>query len=442
MDRAIFTSHSDWPEVEEILKKIQSQGFKAVLVGGCVRDALIEGKRALPSDLDIATDATPEDIQGLFDRVEMVGKSFGVCMVVINKKSFEVSTFREDSLKSDGRHPESVKYTTIDKDVHRRDFTVNAIYYDPLNDQLIDLVGGVADVKSKILKAVGPPEIRFQEDFLRILRGLRFSAILEFAIEPKTFEAMKQNVSGLKTISMERVKMEFDAVLGRSGSPRNFRKIFFENARELGVMAMYFDMTDYNLSVETNEVTPRLIPQAWQDFIKRADKASWNYLHGWMHFYLYRYRFWRQKTGSPVEAEARLKMEMERMKLTNAEREHIWSTISNGPLWVSADQIQLEDLFVWGRQKEKGSVEFWRTEILAFGKSADHFEKWDRYMKDYFEAGQLPQPLVKGDDLIKMGISSGPEMKTYLESAHKRQFLEKIADKKVLLQHIQKLINK
>ncbi|MBY0314523.1 MAG: CCA tRNA nucleotidyltransferase [Bdellovibrionales bacterium] len=441
MDRAIFTSHSDWPEVEEILKKIQSQGFKAVLVGGCVRDALIEGKRASSGDLDIATDATPEDIQALFDRVEMVGKSFGVSMVVINKKSFEVSTFREDSQKSDGRHPESVKYTTIDKDVYRRDFTVNAIYYDPLNDQLMDFVGGVEDVQNKILKAVGDPDVRFKEDYLRILRGLRFSAILEFAIEPKTFEAMKNNVPGLSSISMERVKMEFDSVLGRSGSPRNFRKLFFESARDLGVMAMYFDMTDYNLSIDNNEVTPKSIPQAWQDFIKRADKANWNYLQGWMHLYLYRYRFWRQKTGSPGEAEVRLKTEMDLMKLANSEKEQIWATIKSGALWVKADQIQLEDLFVWGRQKEKGSVDFWRTEVLAFGKTAAHFEKLDHYFKEYFEAGQLPQPLVKGDDLIKMGVSSGPEMKTYLEAAHKKQFLEKITDKKILLQHIQKLIN-
>lgn len=203
-------SHPHWPALEKIYHTLVENGHKAYLAGGCVRDALL-GQQA--NDLDLATDATPEAIEQIFPKTVAVGKAFGVMLVVEDGVSFEVATFRSDGSYKDGRHPENVVFTTPEEDARRRDFTVNALFYDLNQGRVLDFVGGLNDLDDRKIKAVGNPEERFKEDHLRLLRAVRFSAQLGFEIESKTLAAVKGLASQVKTVSAERVHEEIYKLL-------------------------------------------------------------------------------------------------------------------------------------------------------------------------------------------------------------------------------------
>ncbi|HEY8270139.1 MAG TPA: CCA tRNA nucleotidyltransferase [Pseudobdellovibrionaceae bacterium] len=208
-------SHPHWPALEKVYHILVENGHKAYLAGGCVRDALL-GLQA--NDLDLATDATPETIEKIFPKTVAVGKSFGVMLVVQEGITFEVATFRSDGLYADGRHPEVVVYTTPQEDALRRDFTVNALFYDIGQGRVLDYVGGLKDLVDKKIQAVGNPEERFKEDHLRLLRAVRFAAQLGFEIESETFSAVKRLATLVKTVSAERVHEEMFKLLKAKNS--------------------------------------------------------------------------------------------------------------------------------------------------------------------------------------------------------------------------------
>ena len=177
-------------EALQIVHRLVDSGFRAVFAGGCVRDRILGIE---PKDYDIATDARPEVVQKLFDRTVAVGAKFGVIGVVLNDdKPIEVATFRADAEYTDGRRPSSVRFGAIEEDAIRRDFTINGMFYDPIADRLIDLVGGMRDLRAGIIRAIGNPYDRFEEDHLRILRAARFAARMNFTIDPATWAAMKR----------------------------------------------------------------------------------------------------------------------------------------------------------------------------------------------------------------------------------------------------------
>jgi poly(A) polymerase len=194
----------------DIVAQLQQAGYTAYYAGGCVRDQLlgIEAK-----DFDIATSATPDEVQRLFPRVtNLTGKSFGVVRVLVDEEQFEVAMFRQDGAYVDGRRPVSVTPATPELDAQRRDFTINALFYDPVAEKLIDFVGGEADLRAKVLRAVGNPADRFAEDQLRLLRAIRFAARLNFKIEPKTWEAICAQAPSIRTISIERIRDELNKI--------------------------------------------------------------------------------------------------------------------------------------------------------------------------------------------------------------------------------------
>lgn len=164
-------------------------------------------------DYDIASSARPEEVQQLFPRVtDLTGKSFGVVRVMVENESYEVATFREDGLYKDGRRPDSVRFATAEEDAQRRDFTVNGLFYDPVAERLIDYVGGEADLRAGIIRAIGNPVDRFTEDHLRLLRAIRFATRLYFKIEPKTWEAICAGAANIRTISAERIRDELNKI--------------------------------------------------------------------------------------------------------------------------------------------------------------------------------------------------------------------------------------
>src|ERR1039457_6864889 len=189
----------------EIVRHLQTAGFSAFWVGGCVRDFLL-GREL--GDYDIATSARPEQVEKLFKRTVAVGRKFGVMVVVENGRPFQVATFRAEADYRDGRHPEQVTFGDAEADAQRRDFTVNGLFYDPVAEKLHDWVGGEKDLRAKIIRTIGSPEERFAEDHLRLLRAVRFAAQLGFEIEPRTFAAIKSLAPKIKLISAERIRDE------------------------------------------------------------------------------------------------------------------------------------------------------------------------------------------------------------------------------------------
>ena len=197
-------------EAVEIVARLQRAGHVAYFAGGSVRDRLL-GQEA--KDYDIATSAPPDEVQKLFPRVtDLTGKSFGVVRVLVGQNNYEVATFRRDVSYEDGRRPTAVRFTTAEEDAQRRDFTINGLFYDPVAEKLIDFVGGEADLKARVLRAIGEPSARFAEDHLRLLRAIRFATRLNFKIEEKTWKAIVAGAPQIKTISAERIRDELNLI--------------------------------------------------------------------------------------------------------------------------------------------------------------------------------------------------------------------------------------
>ena len=194
----------------KVIKRLRRSGFQALLAGGCVRDMLL-ARRA--SDYDVATNAQPQNVIGLFKRTLKVGAKFGVVIILIEGRQVEVATFRTETGYADGRHPNVVEFAGAAEDAGRRDFTINGMFYDPLQKEVIDYVNGQADLKSQIVRTIGRPAERFGEDYLRMLRAVRFSTQLGFAIESSTWSAICSNAKKIIKISGERIAIELEGIL-------------------------------------------------------------------------------------------------------------------------------------------------------------------------------------------------------------------------------------
>jgi poly(A) polymerase len=227
-----------YPGALSILRTLRAYGHDALLAGGCVRDRL---RGIEPKDFDIATSARPDQVQAAFPLTEPVGAAFGVMLVILDGAAYEVATFRKDGPYIDGRRPEGVEFASPEEDASRRDFTVNGLFYDPDADLVMDFVHGQADLRAGILRAIGDPAARFQEDRLRVLRCVRFACQLGFAIEPHTWSAVKSFAGRLEGLARERIAQELTKILC---SPRP--RLGLELLEQAGLL---------------NDVLPELLPQ-------------------------------------------------------------------------------------------------------------------------------------------------------------------------------------
>ena len=228
-----------------IINNLQLAGYDAFAVGGCVRDSILARK---PQDWDITTSAKPEAIKEIFRRTVDTGIEHGTVTVMIGKDSYEVTTYRIDGAYEDSRHPKEVRFTNcLEEDLRRRDFTINAMAY---NDdvRLVDVFGGMQDLNHHLIRCVGDPRERFSEDALRILRAVRFSAQLDFPIEPDTAKAVKELAPNLKNISAERIQTELVKLLT---SPHPER---IQDACELGITKVVLPEWDAMVGVKQNTI--------------------------------------------------------------------------------------------------------------------------------------------------------------------------------------------
>lgn len=232
-------------KVAFIIKKLEEHGFEAYAVGGCVRDSIL-GRE--PNDWDITTSALPQQVKELFHRTIDTGLQHGTVTVMLEKEGFEVTTYRVDGEYEDGRHPKEVTFTaSLEEDLKRRDFTINAMAYNPA-EGIVDLFHGVEDLKNHKIRCVGDPIERFTEDALRILRAVRFSAQLGFEIEKETTKALKVLAPNLKFVSAERIQVEMIKMLV-SPHPEYLRKAY-----DAGITKEFFP--EWDLCMETDQNTP------------------------------------------------------------------------------------------------------------------------------------------------------------------------------------------
>lgn len=191
-------------------RRLREAGYTALFAGGSVRDEL---RGTPPKDFDLATSATPEEVQALFPNSDAVGAHFGVIIVKENREFIEVATFRTDGSYKDGRRPEEVTFSSPEEDAQRRDFTINGLFMDPESGEVIDFVNGRADLEAGLIRAIGDPSLRFQEDALRLLRAVRFATVTGFQIEEGTWTAICEHAGLLKQISPERIRDEFSKIM-------------------------------------------------------------------------------------------------------------------------------------------------------------------------------------------------------------------------------------
>lgn len=232
-------------KAEIILHTLEEAGYEAYVVGGCVRDSIL-GRS--PDDWDITTSAKPEEVKALFRRTVDTGLIHGTVTVMLDKEGFEVTTYRVDGEYEDGRHPKEVSFTaSLEEDLKRRDFTINAMAYNPKRG-LVDLFGGVQDMENRIIRCVGNPLERFTEDALRILRAVRFSAQLGFSIEGETLKAISVLAPNLKYVSAERIQVELLKLLV---SPH---PDYLRTAYEAGITKEI--LPEFDRCMETEQNTP------------------------------------------------------------------------------------------------------------------------------------------------------------------------------------------
>ncbi len=392
-----------------VVKKLRQAGYEALFAGGSVRDMIL-GRRC--HDYDVATNATPDQVKQLFRRVLMVGAKFGVAMVLRADRMVEVATFRSDLSYSDGRRPDGVKFSTPKQDALRRDFTINGMFYDPISEQIIDYVGGRADLAAGLVRTIGKAEDRFGEDYLRLMRAVRFSVQLNFKIDPATAKAVKKNAPNIDKISGERI---FDEL----------QKIFLSGVAAEGL----------ELMVELGLARP-VLPELFEQ-----SQDCW------------------------AEALARVTRVAGQCDLT----------MGLGALLMDLPTSELSKIIRrWGQSNElKNALQWFSTHRDGWQGAADYplckFKRilanpnWERLKKLWRVREQLargnvqqsrriarraggldpqqisPKPFVSGEDLLKMGLPEGRPIGRILKKLYDAQLDEKLLTRRQAMAEARKI---
>ena len=414
----------------DVVRTLHDHGFAAYFAGGCVRDAL---RGAPAKDIDIATDATPEQVAGLFPAQSLgVGKSFGVMLVLRGKIPYDVATFRTDGGYQDGRHPDSIAYDTAEHDAQRRDFTVNALFYDPLGERLIDYVGGEADLRAGILRTVGDPLSRFREDRLRMLRAVRFATVCGWRIDPATWRAICREAPALACVSAERIRSEFLRMLCEAPKPSEAMNLL----ADCGLLAVFLPEA---LALRGCLQDPVWHPEGdvWAHTLKMLDLAPAPRSEALALAVLLHdigkpatLAVSRKPDGSPWyrtpgHAEAGAKMApgiLDRLKVSRDLREAVTIAVANHMQFVSLPQMRRATVRqMLGRPTIALELELHRLDCLSSHAKLDLYDLAQRYLDEFRQEPVLPPRVVTGDDLLALGYRSGVAMGKVLKTLYMRQ---------------------
>jgi poly(A) polymerase len=417
----------------EIVRKLKREGFEAYFVGGCVRDFI---RNAIPDDYDIVTSAHPAQVMALFPRTVAVGAKFGVVAVIVESHPYEVATFRSDDAYIDGRRPSGVYFSTAREDAMRRDFTVNGLLMNPETEQIIDHVGGRDDIEKKIIRTIGDPDKRFNEDYLRMLRAVRFAANLNYEIDPATKDAIEKHAAKIKQISAERLQEEINKILTRTGARRGFeimaetkllREILPEVDRLRGVLQppLYHpegDVWQHTLMMldllPGNVKTANDCQLAWSALLHDTGKAvTRTEDEKGVHFYGH------VRAGEEIASDI-----MQRLRFSRTDQEVITDLIHYHMVFMNVRKMRKGKLKRFLRMPDFDlHLELHRLDCAASHNMLDNYEFCRDQLQHLDEEDLHPPRLLTGNDLIALGFTPGKVMGEILRALEDMQLEGMIA---------------
>jgi poly(A) polymerase len=404
-----------------IVEKLQNAGYQAVFAGGCVRDMYLG---ITPNDYDVATNALPEIVESLFERTLAVGKSFGVIVVLIDGFEIEVATFRSDGESSDGRHPDSVTFSTMKEDALRRDLTINGMFYDPIEKRIYDFVGGHKDLLNNIVRLIGNPEDRIKEDKLRMLRVVRFASRFKFAIASDTLEAVSKHAHEITDVSAERILDELLKILRAKNFGISIDLLFQTNLieyilPEVKAMKGVEQPADYH--PEGDVLTHTILALEYLPEDASDELLMATLLHDVgkppTQVYADRIRFNEHDIkGADLTREI-----LKRLKCSNDFSDHVIKMVKGHMKFMQVKDMRTSTLRrFFSVPKFNEHMLLHRSDCMSSHKKLDNLEFLEEKMKIYEPMeptpvkNALPPRLFTGADLLAMGFKQGPIFKTIL----------------------------
>ena len=386
----MIPSDPGWRAALHIIERLVAAGHRAVLAGGCVRDMLLDLQ---PKDYDVATDARPERVRELFPGARHVGAKFGVILVRKLERDVEVATFRTEGPYSDGRHPDTVAYGTEEQDAKRRDFTINGLFFDPATGQVIDYVGGGADLSRRVVRTIGRPAHRFTEDHLRMLRGVRLAAKLGFAIDAETENAIRETAARLRSISAERIWAEVEQILVDPARAVGWQRLVDLGLRE-HLSPLLPETQDVSLVHRRLTSLPELPVSAELGFAALVCDLS------------------------PQQA-SRI---CQSLRMSNRLTGRVAWLVSSLRRVREGGELELADLkLMIAEPAWPDLLELLRADLMAHGRRLDVYDLLKSRAAGVAPADVAPPPLLTGEDLIQMGFSPGPKFGEVLTELYRRQ---------------------
>jgi len=409
----------------DLAKRLRDAGFIAYLAGGSVRDSLL-GRE--PKDFDLATSAKPTDVLKLFPGSNEVGAHFGVVIVKHGGHHTEIATFRTDGSYQDGRHPDSVTFSTPEEDAQRRDFTVNGLFLNPTTEELIDFVDGQADLDAKVLRAIGNPSQRFEEDALRLMRAVRFSTTLDFEIEPITWEAIRALAPTLSKVSPERIRDEFSKIIAsphrargldllvKSGlidhfMPEVLATIGCEQPPQWHPEGDVYTHTRIMLEMLGDEAPLELCLAVLLHDIAKPPTQTVDEADG-------RIRFnGHDALGATMATDI-----LRRLRYPNQIIDEVSFMVSRHMQFMNVQQMRTAKLkrFMSADTFEQ-EMELHRVDCASSNGFNDNYEFLQTKEEEFASEPLIPEPLVTGRDLIDMGLEPGPKFKELLQAIQTEQ---------------------
>jgi len=419
-----------------IVERLQKDGHQAVFAGGCVRDALLGLE---PADYDIATSATPDQVEALFDKTIPIGRAFGIVLVEAADHYFEVATFRSDDAYLDGRRPVTVRFVDMETDARRRDFTINAMFEDPLAAVVHDFVGGKTDLKAGIVRAVGDAAQRFAEDRLRLLRAVRFSARFGFPIEAATLAAMAPVAPAITQVSAERIGEELMRMLTEGAARRAFELLddtglLTHVLPEIATMKGCAQPPDFHpegdVFVHTMLCLGHLAAGCSEtlalgvllhDVAKPRCAATSP--EGRRTFYGH------TKEGAQMAEEI-----CRRLRRSNVTTARVVLLVDQHLRHCSAAQMRRANLTRFLRQDGIDELlELARIDALSANGDLAHYEFCTRSLAELPAETLRPRPLLRGEDLMELGLTPGPSFRTILTAVEDAQLDGTLADREAAI---------
>ncbi|MEO8439205.1 MAG: CCA tRNA nucleotidyltransferase [Spartobacteria bacterium] len=407
-----------------LVDQLRAAGHVAYFAGGCVRDLLLE---KTPKDFDIATDARPEAIQKIFPRTYAVGAHFGVIVVLEDGFQVEVASFRSDGLYLDGRRPAEVHFSSPEEDARRRDFTINGMFFDPPNDTVIDFVRGRDDLAARLIRAIGNPAERFAEDRLRLLRAIRFATVLDFEIESATWSALVQAAGTIGEISAERIREELVRIFL---SPQRVRGWDLLDAS--GLMQQVLPEL---AAMKGCEQPPQFHPEG--DVFKHTRlmlKLLPENVSLPLVLSVLFHDIGKPPTAS-VDGEGRIRFNghdrvgaemtealMQRLRFSRAEIDATVEAVRQHMVFKDVPNMRVARLKRFmARPTFPDELELHRVDCASSHGILDNYEFLQRKSEEFANEPIIPPPLVRGDDLIALGMKPGPRFSDILEAVETRQ---------------------